>query len=63
MTWIIALAILAFALLVIGFVIGLWAFALDVARTEGPLEGCVAVMMAAGLTLLIFLAPFLGAAR
>ena len=63
MTWIAALALLAFAVLVAAFVVGLWAFALDVARTEGPLTGCVALATAAALTLLIMLAPFLETAR
>jgi hypothetical protein len=63
MIWVAALAFLAFAVLVSVFVVGLWAFALDVARTEGPLMGCLAVGTAAALTLLMFLAPFLETAR
>jgi hypothetical protein len=63
MTWIAVLAFLAVAVLVSAFVVGLWAFALDVARTEDPLAGCVALATAAALTLLIMLAPFLENAR
>jgi hypothetical protein len=54
---IVGFSVLALVAIVIAII---WNFALDVVRKESPLEGCIAVIGASAVTLIIIFGPFVG---